>query len=68
MGSQAAPSAGDVDSDAVLIDRQALHAHALRFDHPMTGEEIRLTAPLPADMARTLEALREFRAIGRQAR
>jgi 23S rRNA pseudouridine1911/1915/1917 synthase len=62
------PSAGNVDADAVLIDRQALHAQALRFSHPMTGEEIRLTAPLPADMARTLEALREFRAIGRQAR
>jgi 23S rRNA pseudouridine1911/1915/1917 synthase len=49
----------------VLIDRQALHAHALRFNHPMTGEEIRLTAPLPADMERTLEALREFRVPAR---
>jgi len=49
-------SAGEprVDPDAVLIDRQALHAHALRFTHPATGKEISLTAPLPADLARTL--------------
>jgi 23S rRNA pseudouridine1911/1915/1917 synthase len=42
----------------VLIDRQALHAHRLRFEHPLTGRELDLTAPLPADFARTLEALR----------
>lgn len=33
-----------------LIDRQALHAHQLSFDHPLTGERIDLTAPLPEDM------------------
>ncbi len=47
--------------ESVLIDRQALHAHALRFCHPATGKELKLTAPLPADMARTLEALRLHR-------
>jgi 23S rRNA pseudouridine1911/1915/1917 synthase len=50
------------EGDAVLIDRQALHAHRLRFRHPLTGHELDLTAPLPADMARTLEALRAHRA------
>ena len=35
----------------------------LRFTHPLTGPELDLTAPLPADMARTLEALRNHRAI-----
>jgi 23S rRNA pseudouridine1911/1915/1917 synthase len=64
----APPSAGDFNAEAVLIDRQALHAQALRFNHPITGQEIKLTAPLPADMERTLDALREYRAIGRQAR
>jgi 23S rRNA pseudouridine1911/1915/1917 synthase len=48
--------------EQVLIDRQALHAHRLRFQHPLTGVELDLTAPLPADMARTLEALRTHRA------
>lgn len=48
-------------SDRVLISRQALHAHRLRFTHPFTLEPIELTAPLPADMAATLEAFRAFR-------
>src|SRR5205823_9107326 len=32
----AAPAAGNVNAEAVLVDRQALHAHALRFNHPMS--------------------------------
>jgi 23S rRNA pseudouridine1911/1915/1917 synthase len=47
--------------DTTLIDRQALHAHALRFLHPATGKELNLTAPLPDDFTRTLAALRTFR-------
>lgn len=54
---------GKEPDETVLIDRQALHAHALRFTHPMTGQEVSLCAPLPADMARSLQALREHRAI-----
>jgi 23S rRNA pseudouridine1911/1915/1917 synthase len=54
---------GSLDPASVLIDRQALHAHALRFLHPLTDKEVQLTAPLPADMARTLKALRSYRAI-----
>jgi 23S rRNA pseudouridine1911/1915/1917 synthase len=46
------------DADAVLLDRQALHAHRLRFPHPLTGLELDMTAPLPADMAGVLELLR----------
>jgi 23S rRNA pseudouridine1911/1915/1917 synthase len=52
----------------VLIERQALHAHALRFTHPATGKEIALSAPLPADMARSLDALRMRRAVSEPAR
>jgi len=57
--------AGDLDPDpeAILIDRQALHAHSLRFTHPATGQPILLTASLPADMTRTLEALRMYHSI-----
>jgi 23S rRNA pseudouridine1911/1915/1917 synthase len=49
------------EADIALIDRQALHAHRLRFRHPLTGKEVDLTAPLPEDMERTLEALRHHR-------
>jgi 23S rRNA pseudouridine1911/1915/1917 synthase len=39
--------------------RQALHAAALEFPHPSDGRRIRVTAPLPADMAALVEALRD---------
>jgi 23S rRNA pseudouridine1911/1915/1917 synthase len=47
--------------DRVLIARQALHAHRLRFDHPRTGEAVEFIAPLPNDMAVLVEALRSQR-------
>ncbi len=33
-----------------LIDRQALHCYKLRLKHPLNGEEMTFTAPLPDDM------------------
>jgi len=39
--------------------RQALHAETLEFTHPATGEPLRCTAPVPADMQHLLGALRE---------
>ena len=39
--------------------RQALHAATLGFRHPVTGEQLSFSAPLPADMATLLEKLRE---------
>jgi 23S rRNA pseudouridine1911/1915/1917 synthase len=41
-----------------LIERQALHAASLAFDHPVSGERIACAAPLPADMQRVLDRLR----------
>ena len=38
--------------------RQALHAASLGFDHPVTGERMEFTSPLPGDMAGLIEALR----------
>jgi 23S rRNA pseudouridine1911/1915/1917 synthase len=35
---------------AAAFPRQALHAFLLGFEHPVTGEEMRFEAPLPADM------------------
>jgi 23S rRNA pseudouridine1911/1915/1917 synthase len=40
------------------LDRQALHARVLGFEHPVTGKALRFESALPADMERMLEALR----------
>jgi 23S rRNA pseudouridine1911/1915/1917 synthase len=40
------------------MDRQALHAWRLGFRHPSTGQPVTLTAELPDDIRRLLEALR----------
>jgi 23S rRNA pseudouridine1911/1915/1917 synthase len=37
-------------SGAPLIDRQALHARRLSFNHPGTKEDVSFTAPVPEDM------------------
>lgn len=41
------------------IPRQMLHAATLALSHPVTGASLDLQAPLAADMASLLEALRE---------
>jgi 23S rRNA pseudouridine1911/1915/1917 synthase len=38
--------------------RQALHAAALAFKHPISGQELSFSTPLPADMGRLLVKLR----------
>jgi 23S rRNA pseudouridine1911/1915/1917 synthase len=43
----------------VAIARQALHARLLGFVHPITGQQLRVEAPLPADMAELIAALRQ---------
>ena len=35
--------------------RQALHCAGVAFTHPITGQQLCLTAPLPPDMAALLE-------------
>ena len=42
------------------IDRPALHAAGLAFTHPVTGEEITLSAPLPKDMERLISGSSEI--------
>ena len=55
------PVAGDpqygVKGDLGL-ERQFLHAHRLRFVHPLTEVEIDLGSPLPRDLEVALEAAR----------
>jgi 23S rRNA pseudouridine1911/1915/1917 synthase len=42
-----------------MIDRQALHAYKLEFQHPVTGEFIHVESELPLDFASLLKHLRE---------
>ena len=40
------------------LERQFLHAHRLRFEHPFTGAELDLRSPLPPDLEAALERAR----------
>ena len=60
MASIGCPLAGDWlygTEDPDLITRPALNSYALTLTHPVTGEVLRLTAPLPEDMARLVPEL-----------
>ena len=55
MATLGCPLAGDWlygKEDPTLIPRPALHSYALELVHPVTGEVLHLTAPLPEDMVR----------------
>ncbi len=52
-----------IDTDDTLISRQALHAFRLQIRHPVTERELVFQADLPEDMQRTLDALRQYRAV-----
>ena len=41
------------------ISGQALHSHTLSLTHPTTRERMNFTAPLPDDMEKILNCLRE---------
>jgi 23S rRNA pseudouridine1911/1915/1917 synthase len=60
------PCVGDLTygADPVLaarlgLTRQWLHARELAFEHPGTGEALRVSSPFPADLAHALDVLRE---------
>ena len=40
-----------------IIDRPALHAYSLSFNHPASNEPVTFTAPYPADFKKALERL-----------
>lgn len=41
------------------LGRQFLHAHRLRFSHPVGGGEVDVSSPLPSDLAEALQRARE---------
>lgn len=51
---QLAGTLDDAQRAELVLDRHALHSHTLTFHHPMLGRDLRLEAPLPADMASLL--------------
>ena len=46
-----------------LLERAALHAAALSFDHPTTGERVSFSALLPKGTSTVLKYLRKFRPL-----
>lgn len=55
------PVAGDPTYGAkgdLGLERQFLHAHRLRFRHPVTGTELDFESPLPGDLVTALETAR----------
>ncbi len=50
---------GDLRARLEALDRPALHAWRLEFDHPASGERRRFEAPFPRDLLLLVEALRE---------
>ncbi len=66
MASLGSPVAGDklygglVKSEEgrrLMIGRQLLHASTISFKHPVSGEDVSFTAPLPDDMLGVIEKL-----------
>jgi 23S rRNA pseudouridine1911/1915/1917 synthase len=49
------------DDQHIILERQALHAYKLGFEHPDDKREMEFIAPLPADIEHTLSELREWR-------
>ena len=47
------------EEDRALIGRPALHSWKLSLRHPITGQELNFTAPMPEDMAALLKARNE---------
>lgn len=43
--------------DDLGLERQFLHSWTIGFDHPLTGERVELTEPLPADLAAALASI-----------
>lgn len=51
------------EDDRVILNRQALHAHRIEFAHPVSGDAMKLTAPLAKDIEDMLTVLRQQRPL-----
>ena len=54
MASLNAPLVGDTlynpKTSSTILSRQALHAYRISFTHPVSGQKMKFTAPIPEDM------------------
>ena len=50
---------GDLGIVAPVIDRQALHAYRIEFQHPIFNKPMVLEAPLPEDLQRLIDTLED---------
>lgn len=57
-GEKTGAQSGPAPAAAPVLRRQALHAHKLSFLHPVLGERMEFTSPLPEDMVQALTILR----------
>ena len=59
MASLNAPLVGDTlyntKTSATILSRQALHAYRISFTHPVSGQKMKFTAPIPEDMISLLK-------------
>lgn len=55
MGDRKYASGVKLSEKLIGIPRQMLHAQALRFPHPFTGEVLRVIAPLPLDFQQCMK-------------
>jgi len=53
------------EDEVPLLERHALHAASLAFEHPVTQERLSFAAPLHQDMHLLLKALERFRELRR---
>lgn len=53
------------NTQALILGRQALHAHKISFIHPVSSERVTFETELPEDMTKLLEALRRYRALAK---
>ncbi|MGY8750050.1 MAG: RluA family pseudouridine synthase [Pirellulales bacterium] len=47
----------------LLLDRHALHARHIKFAHPINGHEMSISAPMPEDIEKTTQAIRQHRPL-----
>jgi 23S rRNA pseudouridine1911/1915/1917 synthase len=52
----------DAQNALEALNRQALHAAVLGFDHPVSGKHLRFESTLPSDFAELLAGLRRNQA------
>lgn len=50
------------DDDTIVLQRQALHARSIELSHPVSGKVLRIESPIPADLLKVCELLRQYRA------